>query len=332
MYAERMTEEITLDGEEDELDDPNPAPDDESEPDVEIEDDEPEPAPLEPDYSHDEPEPEPKAEEPDALADLQKQLADMASENERLRQGAARSEETELQSQQALIATGLARARGGLAAAKEAYKTHAAAGDWDKATAAQEAMQAALLDVREFEQAGDEIKQVIEDHKRRPRVVAPAANADPFEASIATMSDASKTWCRNNKADLTKSPTRGNMALLGHQMAIEEGLKADTPEYFAFLDKHMGYEPKMTTKTTTTTRTPKPTGKPRVAAPAGSRVAPANGGATEIKLSRAEIATAQAMGMSVKDYAKNKAEIIKNGRDHTRSGPRYSNETAANRR
>ena len=109
---------------------------------------------------------------------------------------------------------------------------------------------------------------------------------------------------------------------------MESGLTVDTPEYFRFLDKQMGYQ----TVNNGKKATPKPSGRPRVAAPGGTRSAPANGALKDIALSRAEIQIARSMGLSNKEYAAQKKEIILNGQNPERGGPRYSNQTQANRR
>jgi hypothetical protein len=321
LYASRQTDEIEMTEEE------NPGPD------ITVIEDEPEPQDEPQPVVIEEPEPEPEPKEPDAVADLQRQLDALRGQNAELQTKVAAGENSELVAQQAIIAAGLNTAKAALKDAKAAYAAHAAAGEWDKAADAQEVIAIASRDVDEFQAGADEIKQLIA--RPKPKAPAkPAANADPFEASIADISEPSKEWCRKNKADLTRSPTRGNRALLAHQEALEEGIKPDTAEYFAFLDKQMGYSTsKEPTVSKTTSKTAKPVGQPRVAAPSGGRVPPkSNGGGIEVRLSKEEVAIAKTMGMSTKEYAAQKQEILRNGQDNSRSGPRFSADTAANRR
>lgn len=320
LLASRMSEEIELtDEERDELE-----VDGDPEPDIIVEEPEPDP---EPDYSHiEEEDPEPV----DGLDELKRQLDELRGQNEALSKQAERGEAAELAADQAHVVTALNAAKGDLSAATSAYEDAAAKGDWKAAGTAQQKMALAAADVRDYEGALDEVKTAIQRFNKGERRAQPqqqqAAPSDPFEAAIKDASEPSKDWCRKNKADLQKSQARAQMAMAGHLSALEAGIKADSPEYFAFLDKHMGY-------TAVTTRKPKPTGQPRVAAPAGTRSAPARGGEiTEVKLSAAEVQMARSMGMSTKEYAANKRELIKNGQDATRQGPRYSAQSAGNRR
>jgi hypothetical protein len=331
LLASRMTEEIEIDDDErEEIDGLDAGADDEPEPEIEDDGADEDTAP---DYSHIEPEPDPEPEVPtDALDDLQRQLAELRGQNEALSKQAERGEAAELAADQAHVVGALNAAKAELARGRADYEAASAAGKWSVAAAAQEKMALAAADLREYEGALDEVKAAITRFNKGERRAQPAASAavptDQFEAAISTMGDKSKEWCRKNKADLQKSPARGQRAVTAHLEAVEAGHKVDTPEYFKFLDKQMGYE-----TVTTTTRKPKPTGQARVAAPGGSRSAPPRGGSiTEVKLSAAEVATARALGMTTKEYAANKRELIQNGKDASRSGPRYSEQSHANRR
>lgn len=324
--AARMTEEIVLDD-----DEPEDNPED-----IVVVEEEPEPeepadlidtSHVEDDGEDDEPEPEPD----DGLADLQRQLDAMSARNTQLEAVVGNAVVAEIESQHREVEIAINVAKGMLATARNDFETALKAGDHKAAADAQLKITEAHADVREFEGAAAEIKGQIAQAKKAPRTAAAATPSDPFEASIAGVSDPSKEWCRRNKADLTKSPTRANRALVAHQEAIESGHKADSPEYFKFLDKQMGYEANPAV-TKTTTKTAKPVGKARTAAPGGSRSAPSGGGAEEVRLSKNEIAIAKSFNMTPKQYAEQKKEIIKNGRDPNRSGPRYSSQTEANRR
>jgi hypothetical protein len=334
MYASRQTDEIEVDEDED----VTTEPDEHDEPDDDgpavVEEAEPEPDEL-PDYSHEEP--EPAADEPeddtDGVKALQRQLAELQGENAELQKKADRGEGAELAAQQAIITNALAGAKGDLITAQEEYERAAAAGEWNKAANAQAAMAAAVADVREYEAAADELAGTIEAFKKRPPAKPKqAAPADPFEANIANFPEKSREWCRKNRDDLTKSVARGKLAEAGHWLAVDAGIQPETPEYFAYLDKHMGYGGTEVTKKQQSRPSTRPTGQPRVAAPGGARSAAPRGGAGEVVLSRAEVNMAKTMGISVKEYAKNKAEIIKNGKDPTRPGLRYSSQSPANSR
>jgi hypothetical protein len=323
-----MTEEIEVsEDEREELGGDPPAPDD-IEPVVEDEDEDP--SEQLPDYSHEEepePESEPQSEPEDAVTHLKRQIEELTGQKQ---QAETRAVMSELEGNRAVVASARAAAQTALETAEAAYAAAASKGDWTAAAKAQREIAAAVADVREFEDAEAEIKARIEQSKRAPaRQTERQQPADAFDAAIASMTPQAQAWCRKNKADLTSDPKRGARAQAGHLLAVSEGLTADTPEYFAFLDKHMGYQVSSKTDAGGRRETPaakKPTGKPRVAAPAGGRTA-ATGSPREVTLSKAEVAMARTMGMSIKDYAKHKAEIIENGKDPSRTGLRYSSQT-----
>ena len=284
--------------------------------------DEPEPSI---DYSHEEPaeadEPEQPAEEPDELAALQAQLANLQGKNAELERD---RDDAELSGQHAAVVAAHRQASAELEKATAAYEAAAAKGDWKAAGKAQVEIARTAGDVREFENAAEEIKQAIERNRKAPRQSQheqQVAGGDGFERAIAKMSDASKKWCRDHKDDLTSGPDRGTLAHAAHLSAVRHGIKVDTPQYFAHLDKQMGYEPVTTKKPNGAAA--RPVGKPRVAAPSGGRAAPRSD-VGEIRLSAAEVDMARSLGMTNKAYAARKKELILNGKDSNRSGPRYT--------
>ena len=321
LLASRMSDPIEPDEDEEHLDDTDDGASDEPEPIVD-EPDEPEPSI---DYSHEEPseaeEPAPEAEEPDELAALQAQLATLQGKNAELERD---RDDAELSGQHAAVVGAHRQASADLDKATANYEAAAAKGDWKAAGKAQVEIARAAADVREFENAAEEIKQAIDRNRKTPRQPQreqqPAAGGDGFERAIAKMSDASKQWCRAHKADLASDPLRGELAKAAHIIAVSHGIKVDTPEYFAHLDKQMGYEPVTKKPNGSAAR---PVGKPRVAAPSGGRAAP-RGDVGEIRLSAAEVDMAKSLGMTNKAYAARKKELILNGKDSSRSGPRYT--------
>lgn len=333
--AAALTDDIDMpEGEEPEadaivMDDPTEG----DEPEIEVITDEPEPeADLAPDYSHeaaepeDEPEPAaPAAAKEDAISALQRQLAELQGRTDRAEAAAARNAVEDEYADAANVLRGAqhaaTRAEGKLA---DAFKANDAAA----VAKAQRELTQITADLVEIERHEESVRRKVE-LAREGKLPAPARpqsqHADPFEAHIAGMTPASQEWCRTHKADLTKDG-RDRVAVAAHTIALARGLKSDTPEYFKFLDAQMGYEAEPVT-TTPKTKTPaarKPVGRAQTAAPAGGGIS-ARSGVTEVKLSRAEIQMAQSMNISIKDYAANKAKIIKNG--ETGNGLRYSSRT-----
>ncbi len=336
LFAARMTEEIEpTDAERDELggdrDDSELADqaDDDGAGDDQADDDD---AGAGIDYSHeddqadDEPDPEPTP-ETDKLSLLEKQLADMQAERDAERAASRVADEAaELRSHQTAVHAGIGRAKAQLEDLNDAYAEALKANDHKKAASINIKIAETVADLRDFDEAADEVAAAIDAFKKGkrrapPADTKPAPAADPFEESIKGLSPRSQEWARSRKADLTKSPARGQKAFAAHLEAIELGHKPDSDAYFAHIDKEMGYKamPK------TPEKKPKPTGAARVAAPGGQRSAPTAGDIRDVKLSREEVQTARQLGMSLKDYAAHKKEIIQNGKNPARGGPTYSN-------
>lgn len=337
-FIARQTEEITVDGDENDALQMNAAPPDD-EPDIDIDIEEDNEPPFEPDYSHDpdheqnhqERQPEEPEPEPDGVAVLKRQLEEMRGERDALRQRADAGEIAELEANQARLQHATTAARQALASAKADFKAAMGANDADKAADAQEAIATAAADIRQFEDAADDLKNAIAHRKANPRQPARQAQqpaGDPQERVIASFDARLQPWIRQNKADLFKSEARGKMAEAAHFGALDAGLAEFSPEYFDHMNKTMGYEvaPKRQQQAPR-----RPVGRAQTAAPTGSR---ANGGrpANEVSLSRAEVQIAAAMGMSVKKYAANKAKIIENGKDPANGGHKYSAQTQHSRR
>lgn len=284
------------------------------------------------DYSHAgddegeaEPEPEPRrpAANDDAVEALAAQLAELRGEIAAGKQVEAAEAQLVGDLQHVRRAAGLSQRN--LQEAQAAYAKHAAAGEWGKAALAQADMAAAVADLREYQAAEAELVQEMRQPKRQPAAPTqpqqPQQQADAFEQAISKFSAPQQEWLRKNRDDLTKSESRGKRAEAAHFEAIEAGHKLNSPAYFAHLDKVMGYG-------VTTTKATKPApGKPQRAAPTAGGSSAARGSVTEVKLSRDEVNTAKQLGMTAKAYAAQKARLIENGRDPSKSGPRYSRES-----
>lgn len=334
----RMSEDIDDDPEPEAVELGSDAEPEEPAADVTVVEDEPEPEP-EPhiDTSHeDEPEPEPEAEpepEPAAVVDLKRQLDELRGRNQQLEAVAASAHVSKLEGDHARVQQVLSAAQGAMTKAEADLAAALTANDAAAAAKAQRAIAEIAVDLRDFADAEADLKHQITEARKRPaQPRQQAEQGDQFEAYIAQngFSEPSAAWLRKHKADILK-PGRADVAKAAHVVAISKGLKVDTPEYFAAIDETMGYGAEPVTKTTSkTTAAParRPAGKPQMAAPTNGG-AP-RGGVTEVRLSRDEINMARAMGMSTKDYARNKAELIKNGK--RQQGPRYSNQTDHSRR
>lgn len=315
MYAQRQRETITIDQDDDDDVRVVEAAEDDG-------DDEGEVVVLKPDGSEDDDrEPEPKDDD-DPLSDLEKQLATLKkradtaeAENAQLRQHAEASEADVALSQQAVIGHAMANAKSVLEQAERELDAALKAQDGSRAAKAQRAIVRAEMDMADYERAADELKAEIEQAKRKPKEQSkPKGTGDAYLDSIAHMDKPAQEWCIKNRADLEGNPKRATRAVAAHNLALTEDIAPNTPEYFAFLDKQMGYNQEKA-DTVTTKKRERPAAKPQTGAPGGTR-ASSNSGRREVHLTAAERQAAAAMGMSAAKYAANKLKIEENGKNN----------------
>ena len=316
MYAQRQRETITIDQDDDDDIRVFDTPEDDG-------DDEGEVVVLKPDSDEeDDRAPEPKGDD-DPLSDLEKQLATLKkradtaeAENVQLRQHAEASEADVVLSQQAVISHAMANAKGILDQAERELDAALKAQDGSRAAKAQRTIVRAEMDLADYERAADELKGEIEAAKRKPKEQPkPKGSGDAYMDSIAHMDEPAQKWCIKNRADLEGNPKRATRAVAAHNLALTEDIAANTPEYFAFLDKQMGYETEKAAAVTTKKRE-RPAAKPQTGAPGGTR-ASSNNGRREVHLTAAERQVAASMGMTAAKYAANKLKIEENGRNKT---------------
>jgi hypothetical protein len=212
-------------------------------------------------------------------------------------QRAASQQQDQFATQQALLEHAIQSSQTALRDAKKEFAQAMSSGDFDTAAEAQEAIAANQLEIRNYELAKDHLER----QKAAPRPQA----GDQVEAYISTFTPETQTWARRHKADLFSSQGRLATAFSGHYLATEKGYTPDTPEYFDYLDKHMGYADQPAKRQST----PRPA---MVSAPV-SRGA-ANGGSVEVSLTQKERDMASRLGMTLSRYAKYKKELEKNGK------------------
>ncbi len=257
----------------------------------------------------------------DAYAVLKRQFDDLSAareaDNARLREYEKRHVDQahdQVATQRALLEHASQKARSDLVAAKSRFKEAMTSQDFDAASDAQAAIAEAQLDARNYELARDEFDRRIEHGKQ----AATKRNADPVEEYIGQFTPKTQDWARRNKSDLFSDQKRTNKAVAGHWAAVSEGITPESDDYFAFLDKHMGYGED-------TRQPPKKqaqTQRPAMASAPVSRGS--NGGGETVSLSAAERDIAGRMGMSLSKYAKYKKEMLENGNNPNWKGPRYS--------
>ena len=257
-----------------------------------------------------------KAEDP-GVAALKAQLAEERRRSQALEEEKrqARSEASEARVGQAdsnyrLVLTALDKVKGEADAAEQRLiKAHESM-DPREIAAAQRALMKAEAQIDRIEA----VKTQIEANKADGRTTEGRVTerrqmpSDPVEAFAETLSPASARWVREHP-EYVRDPALNNEMLAAHHRAIQASLVADTPEYFAFIEKRLGLG-----------HTDAPSGgkqetERREAIPAApvSRDMPSmNGkpsGPTIVRLSAEERAIARDLDMSDAEYAKYKLEV-----------------------
>lgn len=214
---------------------------------------------------------------------------------------------------------------------KRQIRTANEVGDYDKATDLQ--MEAAKVATRllQYEDTKSDLeadirrKQQAEQHKpveREPARHQPTGDA--FEDRISGLSEPTKAWLRDHR-DCVTDDVRNAEAVAADARAKREGLKPDTPEYFAFIEEKLGYRQPQRSHVDdeggeeieegVIVSDPKPVrAAPAVtAAPVSRGSQGVNGKPTTIRLTRAEAEMAEALGMTPKEYYINKQKADQEG-------------------
>lgn len=146
------------------------------------------------------------------------------------------------------------------------------------------------------------------------------APADPVEAIASQLSPRSAAWVRAHPECVNDK--RLYMKMIGaHNIAVADGYVADTDEYFAEIERQLGYRKPQTVVQTgddeePTSMAAKPMARKAQPPPAPSSRAASNGsgGRNTVTLTREEREMASIMGMTPEEYAKNKVALKKEGK------------------
>ena len=201
-------------------------------------------------------------------------------------------------------------------------------GDYDRATDLQ--MEAAKVATRllQYEDTKADIEQDARRKKHEAEQVKAAepvkqSTGDAFEDRISGLSETSKAWLRQHKECVTDD-VRNAEVVAADARAKREGLKPDTPEYFAYIEEKLGYRQAQPQQQAADddgdeiedviVSEPKPVRPAVTAAPVSRGSQGVNGKATTIRLTRAEAEMAEALGMTPKEYYINKSKADQEGR------------------
>jgi len=203
-------------------------------------------------------------------------------------------------------------------ALKEAWTV----GDYDKAADIQEAMATNAANLMQLTNG----KAAME---AAPPQKAPLAAPNLLEYVASQLSPASAAWVRAHPESCADQNAVQDM-LAAHKLALRKGHVAETDSYFRFIENALDIEAEKPLEVQNRPRTPDPAPQQdespmsEAAAPAQRRSAPPAAPVSRqnvpgqkpnvMRLTQAEANMAADMGMTVKEYAANKAKLIAEGR------------------
>jgi len=156
-------------------------------------------------------------------------------------------------------------------------------------------------------------RDAFEEQRKQPVQPVPPPQIDQIEAWASRLSPQSGDWLRRNR-DHLQAPNSDKLVLAAHYKATANGLKVDTPDYFAFVEEEVGIRNRASRRddyeedeTEVSPLSSSSNSAPRRSVSPPS--APVSRGGTRkgtINLSSAEREAAKISGVSEEEYYRNK--------------------------
>ena len=141
--------------------------------------------------------------------------------------------------------------------------------------------------------------------------------ADPVEALASQLTPRSAEWIRAHP-EAVHDPVMNRKLRRAHEDAIDDGLVADSDEYFSYVENRLNVRKPVQQQEAALSEASTSTAGRRAAAPPAapvSRSGTGTGGRPNVvTLTRAEQEAARDMGMTPKEYAENKMALVKAGK------------------
>jgi len=153
--------------------------------------------------------------------------------------------------------------------------------------------------------------------KQQYEATTKRAAADPVEALASQLTPRSAEWIRAHP-EAVHDPVMNRKLRRAHEDAIDDGLVADSDEYFSYVENRLNVRKPVQQQEAALSEASTSTAGRRAAAPPAapvSRSGTGTGGRPNVvTLTRAEQEAARDMGMTPKVYAENKLALIKAGK------------------
>lgn len=261
----------------------------------------------------------PDATDPAAgLEALKAQLADEtarreAAERQRdhANQSAEQARGAAKDSDQALIANAIERVKVESGVLKTKYRDALVAQDFDAAADIQQQMTTAAVNLSKLEEGKIQLERQAQQRA-----------ADPVESLARQLTPRSADWVRKHP-EFVRDPLLNQKMIAAHNYVVADGVAPDTDAYFDAVETMLRLRTPATTETKVevvenpTSDAAQVVSTRQASAPPVAPVTRSGDGTganrRTVRLSRDEVEMAEMMGMSPEDYAKNKAQLIKEG-------------------
>lgn len=196
---------------------------------------------------------------------------------------------------------------------KVALKKALADGDVDAIADLQEEIATNSVRLAQLESG----KESLEAQAKNPPRQQTSGN-DPVEALAGQLSARSATWVRNHP-EFARDPRKYQAMIGAHNVAIGQGKAVDTDEYFTEIERVLGVTAKEENEdeddpTRDAAKTVQRRSSPSPAPVSRTTTTTPEERKNTIRLSAAEREMASNMGMTEEEYARNKRELVRQGR------------------
>jgi len=192
------------------------------------------------------------------------------------------------------------------------YSEAMSVGDYTKAAEIQETMGMNSAKLMELERGRSHMENA-------PKITPqePVRRADPVEDLASQLSPRSADWVRRNPQCVT-DPRMYQKMVAAHNIAVADGYQPDTDDYFGQIEDTLKISKRVNTDYDDDPTSGAAKVTQRRSAPPAAPVSRGGGGTgsrpNEVRLTRDEIETARDLGMTEKEYARNKMLLKKEGR------------------
>lgn len=191
-----------------------------------------------------------------------------------------------------------------------------ASGDYDKVAEAQESISMNAAKLLQLENG----REAMKNQPRQPVQPMPRA-ADPVEQVKASLSARSAAWV-DKHPEYVRDQRLFRKMVAAHELAVADGIEADSDEYFASVERTLGIRSKVETETddgafSSASQPVQRRAAPPSAPPSAPVSRSGNGGGSRpnvVRLTAAEREMADMMGMTEKEYALNKLALQREGK------------------